>query len=105
MSFFTHQGNVPSPDCLRTFGLLRAVGSGTTLQTGAPVPVTPEIQPSGKAPGGTASKFTLPFALFAAGSGGGGGAGFLQPILVVRTPAMRITALGTRMPGYRIGLL
>src|SRR5262250_3416577 len=32
-SFFTHHGNVPSPDCLSTFGLLGAVAS-------APLPIS-----------------------------------------------------------------
>src|SRR5919201_2800125 len=55
----THQGNVPLPDCWRTFGLLGAVGSARTSHFGLPLPVTPCSHPAGNAPGGSASKLMV----------------------------------------------
>src|SRR5215467_3500298 len=55
-SFFTHQGNVPLPDCLSTFGLLGAVASGSIAHFGEPLPVTPVRHPDGAAPVGSLSK-------------------------------------------------
>src|SRR5687768_9635110 len=58
-SFFTHQGNVPSPVCWSTCFGLGAVASSLTAQRGAPLPVTPDSQPSGSPPGRAASKFSV----------------------------------------------
>src|SRR5581483_2997527 len=55
----THQGKVPEPDCLSTLGALGAAGSGSTLQRGAPRPVTPWVQPGGSACAGAVSKLKL----------------------------------------------
>src|SRR5262245_43432256 len=59
VSFFTHQGNVPLPDCWRTWGALGAVGSAMTAHCGDPRPVTPAIQPAGNAPILSRSKSTV----------------------------------------------
>src|SRR5437899_1546845 len=58
-SFLTHHGNVPSPDCLSTFGWLGAVASGSTVQFGEPLPVTPPNQPDGICPAAVSSKFSV----------------------------------------------
>src|SRR5262249_21108735 len=52
-SLLAHQGNVPWPDCLSTFGLLGAVLSGSTAHLGVPRPVTPQVQLAGIAPVGS----------------------------------------------------
>src|SRR5215471_3619808 len=57
--FFTHHGKVPRPICLRTFGLLGAVVSGSTCQRGFPLPVTPHVQPGGSAPTAALSKSSV----------------------------------------------
>src|SRR4029077_14392037 len=54
----THQGEVPLPDCFKTFGLLGADASASTFPIGEPFPVTPHVQPSGISPGFTSSKFS-----------------------------------------------
>src|SRR5437899_11240892 len=56
VSFLTHQGNVPAPDCFSTFGGLGAVGSFSTAHFGAPRPVTPAVQPPGSEPTASWSK-------------------------------------------------
>src|SRR2546430_16517908 len=52
----THQGKVPAPDCLRTFGLLGAEASLSTVQRGVPRPVTPSTHESGSDPTAPVSK-------------------------------------------------
>src|SRR3979490_2679519 len=58
-SFFTHQGKVPWPDCINTFGLLGAVGSACTSHFGEPRPVTPAVQPVGTFPASSRSKLMV----------------------------------------------
>src|SRR5947209_5539466 len=55
----THQGYVPAPDCFRTFDWLGAEGSASTDHRGAPLPVTPACQPSGRVPGLAVSKVVV----------------------------------------------
>lgn len=52
-------GYVARPDCLRTFGLLGAVGSASTVHFGCPVPVFVAVQPGGGAPVARLSKFVV----------------------------------------------
>jgi hypothetical protein len=49
--FFTHQGKVPLPDCLSTFGGLGADAPAAIAHFGEPLPVTPHVQSAGGAPG------------------------------------------------------
>src|SRR5712692_3788651 len=55
----THQGNVPLPDCWRTFGLLGADESCRTAHFGLPFPVTPCCHALGSAPGLSLSKLMV----------------------------------------------
>src|SRR6266403_3362169 len=52
-------GNVPTPDCLSTFGLLGAELSCSTLHFALPVPVTALFQPGGAAPAFASSKLIV----------------------------------------------
>src|SRR5450631_2663833 len=58
-SFFTHQGNAPLPDCLRTLGALGAVPSASMAHFGAPRPVTPATHPAGRVPTRSLSKLIV----------------------------------------------
>src|SRR6266446_5246641 len=52
-------GNVPTPDCLSTFGVLGAELSCSTLHFALPLPVTALFQPGGEAPAFASSKLTV----------------------------------------------
>src|SRR6266403_5577527 len=52
-------GNVPTPDCLSTFGLLGAELSCSTLHFALPLPVTALFQPGGGAPAFASSKLIV----------------------------------------------
>src|SRR5713226_8918186 len=52
-------GNVPTPDCLSTFGLLGAELSCSTLHFALPLPVTALFQPGGGAPALASSKLIV----------------------------------------------
>src|SRR5882724_5252638 len=52
-------GNVPTPDCLSTFGLLGAEVSCSTLHFALPLPVTALFQPGGGAPALASSKLIV----------------------------------------------
>src|SRR5438067_6344375 len=57
--FFSATGKVARPDCLRTFGLLGAVGSASTVHFGSPLPVIVKVHPSGDVPAAALSKFRV----------------------------------------------
>src|SRR3954465_9778771 len=59
VSLLMASGNVARPDCLRTFGLLGAVGSASTLHFGSPLPVIVKVHPSGDVPVAALSKFKV----------------------------------------------
>src|SRR5438552_3883060 len=50
---------VARPDCFRTFGLLGAVSSLSTVHFGSPVPVFVAVHPGGGAPAVRLSKLTV----------------------------------------------
>src|SRR2546422_1941922 len=52
-------GNVPTPDCLSTFGLLGAELSCSMLHFALPLPVTALFQPGGAAPALASSKLIV----------------------------------------------
>src|SRR5947209_3100839 len=52
-------GNVPTPDCLSTCGLLGAELSCSTLHFALPLPVTALFQPGGSAPALASSKLIV----------------------------------------------
>src|SRR2546423_15447966 len=52
-------GYVARPDCFRTFGLLGAVSSCSTLHFGSPVPVFVAVHPGGGAPASRLSKLIV----------------------------------------------
>src|SRR5438876_6392671 len=52
-------GNVPTPDCFNTFGLLGAELSCSMLHFALPLPVTALFQPRGSAPALASSKLTV----------------------------------------------
>src|SRR5215470_13363165 len=56
---FIHQGNVPLPDCFRTFGLLGADASALTAHFGEPCPVTPQVQSAGGVPSWALSNVSI----------------------------------------------
>src|SRR4051794_17827416 len=59
VSFLIANGKVARPDCLRTLGLLGAVGSASTVHFGCPLPVIVKVQPSGDVPAAASSKFRV----------------------------------------------
>src|SRR6266702_4872430 len=59
VSLLIATGKVARPDCLRTFGLLGAVGSASTVHFGSPLPVFVKVHPSGDVPAGALSKFRV----------------------------------------------
>ena len=59
VSVFTQIGKVPSPDCLRTLGLLGADSSFSMLHLGLPLPVTVPFQLAGSALGFSWSKLIV----------------------------------------------
>src|SRR5262249_55342803 len=59
VSSLMQMGNVARPDCFRTFGLLGAVSSLSTVHFAAPLPVWVAVQPGGGAPVSKLSKLTV----------------------------------------------
>src|SRR5437016_14032128 len=59
VSSLMQTGYVAWPDCLRTFGLLGAVASASTVHFGRPLPVIVKVQPWGGVPAAALSKFRV----------------------------------------------
>jgi hypothetical protein len=59
VSFLKQTGNVATPDCFNTFGLLGAESSFSTDHFAEPLPVCVAVQPGGAAPVLKLSKFTV----------------------------------------------